>query len=227
MTIAADRKTTKERILDTAERIFAEEGFDACSIRTLTAEAGVNLASVHYHFGSKEGLVKAVWERRVAPVNRERIARLDAAEAAAAEGPLPPESVLEALIRPFLRMVQDPEHGDSTRRLLGRVFAEPSLRPIVFEVYAEFSRRFGEAFKRALPGLPAEDLCWKIQFALGAIDSINDLERLSHISSTLGCGLCRDEDEVVERLIAFVVAGMKAPAPAPAASGGPARTGPE
>ena len=224
MAVKTDRKTTKERILDTAERIFAEQGFDACSIRTLTTEAEVNLASVHYHFGSKEGLVKAVWERRVAPVNRERIAMLDAVEAAA-EGPPPLESALEALIRPFLRMIQDPEHVEATRRLFGRVFAEPSLRAIVFEVYEAFSRRFSDAFKRALPGLPTEDLCWKIHFAIGAIDAVNDPERLGYMSSTLGCELCREKDKIVERLIAFVVAGMKAPAHA--ASGEPLPTAPE
>ena len=78
MTVAIE---TKNRILDAAERLFADFGYKATSLRDITSEAGVNLASVNYHFGSKEALLAALLERNFAPVNRRRIELLDALEA--------------------------------------------------------------------------------------------------------------------------------------------------
>ena len=78
---------TKDRILDTAERLFARDGFEATSLRSITAEAGVNLAAINYHFQSKEALVQAVIGRRMGPMNDRRLALLDAYEAQAATPP--------------------------------------------------------------------------------------------------------------------------------------------
>ena len=75
---------TKKRILDTAEGLFAEHGFPATSMRDITNAAGVNLAAINYHFGSKESLLIAVLQRRTLPINIARLSRLDALEAAAA-----------------------------------------------------------------------------------------------------------------------------------------------
>ncbi len=69
--------STKERILDVAERLFADFGYKTTSLRDITSEAGVNLASVNYNFGSKEALLTALLERRFAVVNQRRIERLD------------------------------------------------------------------------------------------------------------------------------------------------------
>jgi AcrR family transcriptional regulator len=87
---------TKEKILDTAERLIGEQGYAATSLRHVIAEAGVNLAAVHYHFGSKEELLDAVVVRKVTPLNEARIARLERVEAETGSGPLDVEKVLEA-----------------------------------------------------------------------------------------------------------------------------------
>lgn len=213
MVETADTKDTKERILDTAERIFAEQGINACSIRSITSEAGVNLASVHYHFGSKEALIRAVWERRVAPINEERLKMLDAVEAAAGGGPPSLEGIFEAVIRPYLRVCLDPEKGEVVRRLFGRVFEEPSLRPVIQEVYREMARRLTLAIQRALPDLPPEELSWRIHLAIGAIDAIGDPERLKAISGFLSCDPSGSEEEVTARMLSFVVAGLRDPLP--------------
>ena len=60
---------TRERLLDAAKYLFAQRGVDATSLRHITAEAAANLASVNYHFGSKEALFRAVFVRRIGPVN--------------------------------------------------------------------------------------------------------------------------------------------------------------
>src|SRR5208283_5887288 len=100
---------TKQKILDTAVRLIAEQGYAATSLRHIIAEAGVNLASVHYHFGSKEELLDAVAMRKIAPINRERLALLDEAERAAAGGLVPIVQFLEAFLRPaVMRAGRDP-----------------------------------------------------------------------------------------------------------------------
>ena len=72
---------TRDRLLDTAERLFAERGVDATSLRHITTEAEANLASVNYHFGSKEALFRQIFARRIGPINEERLRLLDACEA--------------------------------------------------------------------------------------------------------------------------------------------------
>jgi AcrR family transcriptional regulator len=107
---------TKERILDTAERLFAEHGYAATSLRSIIAEAGVNLAAVHYHFHSKEALLEAVILRRSKPANAERLALLGEFEKQAGEKPVPLESVIEAFVAPTFRMSRDPQSGGMGRR---------------------------------------------------------------------------------------------------------------
>ncbi|MFQ5914568.1 MAG: TetR/AcrR family transcriptional regulator [Nitrospinota bacterium] len=218
MTETTDPKDTKERILDTAERVFAEQGINACSIRFITSEAGVNLASVHYHFGSKEGLVRAVLERRIDPMNRERIERLNAVEAEAGDGPPSLEKIFEALIRPYLRVALDPARGEMVMHLFARVLAEPDLRAIIAEVYNELVSRFTAVCKRALPDLPPEELCWRIHLAFGVWQAISNPLRLRGVSSILVCDPSAGEEEIIERMLSFVIAGMNAPLPAKASS---------
>src|SRR5512134_142774 len=104
---------TKTRILDAAEELFMEHGFEATSLRSLTASAGVNLAAVNYHFGSKEELFQAVLTRRLDPMNLERIDLLTALEKAAAPRPVPCERILGAMLIPPLKLARDHERGGS------------------------------------------------------------------------------------------------------------------
>src|SRR5947209_14578204 len=94
---------TKARILDAAEALFMEHGFEATSLRALTAAAGVNLAAVNYHFGSKEELFQAVLTRRLDPMNQERLELLTRLEAKFAPLPLSCDRILMALFVPALR----------------------------------------------------------------------------------------------------------------------------
>src|SRR6059036_3181340 len=110
---------TRARILDAAERLFAEHGYDGASLRDITAQAGVNLAAVNYHFRTKESLIQAVFARRLAPVNQRRLALLDACEASAAGGRLQLEEVVRALISPVLRLGQEnPEVSTALKKLM-------------------------------------------------------------------------------------------------------------
>src|SRR6516162_9558208 len=91
---------TKEKIMDIAEGLFGEQGYGSTSLRQIIAEAGVNLAAVHYHFGTKEELLDAAVVRKLAPINAERLKLLDEAAARAGGEPMTIEAFLDAFLRP-------------------------------------------------------------------------------------------------------------------------------
>jgi AcrR family transcriptional regulator len=203
---------TKDRILDAAERLFADYGYSATSLRRIIAEAGVNLAAVHYHFGSKEELLKAAIRRRVEPVNQGRLAKLEELERHAAGGSLTVEEVLEAFLAPTLQVLQTPG-GPVFVRLMGRLYVEGDILPrIVHEEFGVILSRFGGALRSALPGIPEEELYWKMHFAIGAMAQAL---RGTHELPVITGGLCEasDAEATLVRLVAFLSAGFRAPVP--------------
>src|ERR1035438_1749636 len=183
--------TTKTRLLDTAERLFAQHGIEATSLRIITREAGVNLAAVNYHFQSKEALMHAVIARRLDPINEERLAMLDAVEAEAGDGPLPLDQVLDALLRPIFEMLSGP--AKEFAPMMSRIFTESSdLTEKVFQKHlAHMSARFFPALERAIPHLPRTELLWRMQFMMGAVaHTVGGAKVLRVISS----GMCDSSD---------------------------------
>ncbi len=149
-----------------------EHGFEATSLRAITAAAGVNLAAVNYHFGSKEELFQAVLTRRLDPMNQERVDLLTRLEREAAPDPLPCDRILSAMFIPALKLARDPERGGKDfLRLLGRAYADPApfIRKFLAEQYAVMIARFKAAFGRALPDLPKKELSWRLHFIMGAL----------------------------------------------------------
>ena len=207
--MAAD---TKNIILDTAERLIAEKGIDAVSLRSITSEASVNLAAVHYHFGSKEALVEKVFERRVTPLNIRRLQMLTAAEQQAGNNQLEVEEVLRALIAPALRLYQ--QEGSEGRRFMqmcGRIYSEQAgyVQRIFDHLFEEIVARFIVAFRRALPEIPEADRAWRIHFCVGAmIHTMSDSERLKRFTN----GMCdpSDTEATIERMVQFCAAGLRA-----------------
>ena len=200
---------TKDRLLDAAEELFSDRGIDATSLRAVTSAAGANLASVNYHFESKDGLVRSVFLRRLEPLNNERLELLDALEVAAAGSPIELEAILDAWVMPALRMGQSPE-GKRFKRLLGRIYSEPgdSLQTLLRELFGEILQRFSAAIGRTLPELSSEELMWRVHFMLGAmIHTVADQPSIRAFSG----GLCdpSDIEGVRRRLIDFVSAGLR------------------
>jgi AcrR family transcriptional regulator len=204
--------STKERILDAAEHLFAERGFASTSLRDITAEAGANLAAVNYYFQSKDALIQAVFARRIGPVNERRLAMLDAAEAKAGRRPVPLRNLVRAFIEPVVKVCREPEGGNAAC-LLGRAFVEPGdvFERLFQRQLSGVVRRFVAAFRRALPRVGDTELFWRFHFAVGVMG--HTLAGLRHIRVTSG-GRCdvSDADGLVERLIPFIAAGLKAPA---------------
>ncbi len=204
---------TKEQILDTTEELLAEQGIDGVSLRAITQAAAVNLASVHYHFGSKEALVKAVFVRRIAAVNRERIILLNAAESEAGDGALTVDRILYAIFAPAIQLSQDPQRGRRFMRLCGRFYAEPAdyLETVFKEEFAELVQRMDRAFKRAAPHLAEKELRWRIHFAVGAmVHTMMDSDRIRRWTQ----GFCDPThvEETIDAMVRFTSAGMNAPA---------------
>jgi AcrR family transcriptional regulator len=205
---------TKTLILDAAEQAFAQRGFGSASLRHIIRAAGVNLAAVHYHFGSKDALVAAVFARRIRRLTSERLSLLDVCEAEAGNGPPPLERVLEAFVGPALRLTTAPgQAGKAFVRLFGRTIAEPSehLQAMLNDQFGTTVTRFLAALQRALPGLSPGELAWRFQFAVGAMGYLMaDPQNLKAISA----GLCDpgDTETAIRELVAFLAAGLRAPA---------------
>lgn len=206
---------TKTRILDAAEQLFMEHGFEATSLRSLTSAAGVNLAAVNYHFGSKEVLFQAVLTRRLDPMNQERIDLLEKLERDASARPLSVEKILFAMLIPALRLARDEQRGGKNfLRLVGRAYADPApfIRQFLSEQYAEMIGRYKEAFLKALPHLSRQELTWRLHFVMGALSytlaGTDALKIFAQVAAT-----DKDNDELLlQRLAPFLVAGLKAPA---------------
>jgi AcrR family transcriptional regulator len=200
---------TKVRILDAAERLFAEQGLDV-SIRAITDEAGVNLAAVNYHFQSKDALVDAVIARRFEPVTKRRFEMLDRLEAQYGSAPLPLEPVLEAFFAP---VIQPPETAlEHLKPLMGRIYSMPDdFIKRLFHVHLEpVAERFSAALARAVPELPEAERWWRLQFAAGAMVHVMNWSR---VIPALTNGLLdpTNTQALLDRLIAFAAAGFRAP----------------
>jgi len=213
-------RETQTRILDAAEELFLQHGFEGASMRMLTARAGVNLAAINYHFGSKDALIEAVLRRRLDAMNAERIAALDRLEAACAGQPVAPEAVIRAFVGTSLRMIEDARGGGRTFiRLLGRTYTDPDkrIRTLIGQLYAPAMQRYKTAFARALPDLPADELVWRMHFMFGTLSYT--LAATDTVQLIAGC---KPEDRydarlLEDRLTAFLAAGLLAPLPSGAA----------
>jgi AcrR family transcriptional regulator len=204
---------TRTRILDTAEALFTEHGFEATSLRMITAAAAVNLAAVNYHFGSKEALVEEVFRRRLTWLNEERLRRLDALEAAAG-GMVKPRKILEAFFGVALEMTADVAGGGRTfMQLLSRTYTEPSafLRTFLAEEYAAVVARFKAALFKALPTVPEEEILWRFHFMVGALSYALSGADALHIVG--GAPLDDEPEALYARLMSFLVGGLRAPLP--------------
>tara|TARA_Y100000588_G_scaffold331323_1_gene368882 strand:- start:896 stop:1576 length:681 start_codon:yes stop_codon:yes gene_type:complete len=202
---------TKDRILDTAQRLFADEGVGVTSLRDITKEAEVNLAAVNYHFGSKEELLKAILERNLRPINNERIALLDKLHNKN-EGTSPAiEDILSAFLGPpfyawaALDTTEEKQKGLKFLRFLGQCHsASEEVRASLFNQFDQVVVRYTEALQKALPNLEPDEVKRRMEFTLGAMSHTMILFELTATNES-------DQEtpkQLFESLIRFAAAGF-------------------
>lgn len=209
---------TKDRILAAAEALFMEQGYAATSLRAITAKAQVNLAAVNYHFGSKEALIREVFDRRLGPLNQARLDHLARLEFEAGGRALTPEKILEAMIAPVVQLSRDPlKRGAVFLRLLGRALSEPAdtMKQVLPIHYRDVVLRFKDALVRALPDVPEQELVWRMHFTFGAMAYAMAGNDALQLITTCEVEDADDAEAIIRRLVPFLAAGLRASTPLP------------
>ncbi|ERB67335.1 TetR family transcriptional regulator [Vibrio coralliilyticus OCN008] len=204
------RNTTKEKILDVAEALFAEHGFNDTSLRTITSKAGVNLASVNYHFGDKKTLVRAVLNRYLEafmPAVQDALINLNLNES------YEMADVFESLRGP-LRALNDVRPNGTSRfmLLIGRGYTDVQghLRWFITTRYQDALSLFTQSVMKANPKLSQEELFWRLHFTLGTcVFTMASSQALIEIAEN-AYGKQMDAKSVVDQLIPYLAAGVAA-----------------
>ena len=201
----------KERLLDAAEQLFAQRGFHGVSLRDITQMAGVDVALVSYHFGSKRALFAAVFERRAEVLNEERLELLEEVRRAALPGAPTVEAIVNAFTHPLLdRSARGGPGWKSYFALVAYVNNSPEFGPIMMTRHFDpLVDRFIAVLREALPNCPPREIYWGYQFLTGALTlTFAETGRIDKLSA----GLCRssDLDSVHQRLGPYVAAGFRA-----------------
>lgn len=201
--IRADSRQTREDILQASVNLFGDRGFAGTSMRAIADAAGVNLAAMNYHFGSKAQLFTEAFQYCAAPINAERLRRLDAIQAESAA------PAVAEIIRAFVDVGIIGEA--SWPRLIAHIFVQPDefAKPILKQTFAPTVARFLPALAKALPHLPLSVLSLRFHLVIG---SMLHLVRFDAPIDFLEAGSVQpNSNDSIEELVSFVVAGLSQP----------------
>ena len=202
--------TTRLSILDAAERCFAEGGFDGVSLRTITEVAGVDLALVNYHFGSKDNLLREVIARRARIVHDDRVRALEIARRDAGAQSPSIEAIVSAFLEPLLRRLHDGDPGwHHYGHLVSQLDVSPKFTGITSDVLDHTALHFINALRLALPKASEPSIYWGYMFLIGSmVQVISATDRIERLSN----GLCRSDDTegALREMVPFVSAGLRA-----------------
>lgn len=203
--------STKEKILDAAEKLFSDNGFNGTSLREITSQAEVNLAAVNYHFGSKKELIKAVMSRYMNELSPRLMTTLTSVQAK--DKPTLIE-VFSAFVEPLLALNMFRENGTSIfLQLLGRGYTDSQgfLRWFLTTKYPQVIENFIAAVQKAYPELEPEEMFWRLHFTMGTVvftmsssDALIDIAQNDYDQHI-------NIEDVIEKLIPYVAAGVGAP----------------
>lgn len=215
---AAIGLVTRERILDVAEKLFAEKGPEAVSVRAIATAANVNIGAMNYHFGTKERLFEQIFRRRVVPLNEERLRMLDEAIASAPSGMPTLEQILTALITPPLRfsaVASGSARALVVMQFLGHAFSSPNEGAFLETYYEEVRTRFIGILRQACPQLSITEIVFRYNFVIGAVTyAMGGPARMSRLPK----GMARaapvaplSVDEAIQEFIALAIASFRQP----------------
>ena len=210
-----DNIDTKDLILNAAEKLFAAEGYHGTSVRAITKEAGVNLASVNYHFGSKEALLEALFDERFGLINAERIKRLDNIMRKTSQGQTGPE--LHDVLRAFLEPVFGSEEGTgrlarmSTLIHMAHSAQDSTVIGVLIKTFMPAMEKMFKALCDAMPGIPENEIKWKMHFFIGGFSHtlrIAVMEDHGHKLPSMPTRM--PKERLIEMMVSYFAAGMEA-----------------
>lgn len=218
---------SKRNLFNAAEQLFAEKGFEAVSVRHITQLAKANVASVNYHFGSRDALLKMVMMRYLVPINEERLVRLEAVERKWPGKVAPLEELIDAFVRPLATQARKSDLSERLfYKLVGRIFAEQGdgMPKQIEDQLRQIIERFTRSFAKALPTVATEDLVWRIHFLAGGMIHLLTHQDVIHRVSNAAAGAATME-ATLSRFIRFAAAGLReGTEPAESAPKGPQAT---
>ena len=205
-------QTTKARLLQSTEKLFASEGVAGVTMRGIAKQANTNLASPHYHFGSKEAMVLEMIKSKIEPINRETNKRLLSAKNKFESKPIPTIEIFRALILPVGEVVaKEISNQTGIIEIIARSFTEPAsfVDKIHERFFGELSQTFMIELTKSHPNAKKEDLYWNFHFAVSSmLGALAQHRRIHDFSS----GRCNENaiEEMIDRLILFVSEGFEA-----------------
>ena len=202
--------STKERILNAAEMLFSEHGYENVSMKNITDTAGSNIASVNYHFRTKLGLLRDVLARRARELNKERHIRLREISQSSGRTNQDIEKILAAFLEPALKAGGESEHGKHFQRIISQISASPNpeVRKIISDIFDKVAREFLGQLKKACNELSREEFYWRVSFVYGAMmyAHLNN----GRIQSLAGAGFdAGDMTKAIHYMVPFLSEGMK------------------
>lgn len=206
----AKRITTQEKILNAAEALFAEQGFEQTSLRQITTEAEVNLASVNYHFGSKKALIQAVMARYLEVFMPKLAVQLTALSE---RGNFNTRDVFDCFREPLAELQQVRKHGPTLfLSLLGFAYAEIQghLRRYTMEHFGDVMALLLDTLHQANPQLSPVDMFWRLHFVLGATVFAQVSGPALREIAAADFGEAVAADQIIDRLIPFLAGGVDA-----------------
>ncbi len=205
--------STKIRLLNAAEQLFAREGFHNTSLRALASLAEANLAAANYHFGSKEALLQAVIERRLLPLNQIRGTEIEKILSQARGKNIPPtaEDLLRAFIEPTLEFRNSSPGARDFISLIGRSLNEPdeTIRNCFLGLILPTFQVLFESLHEALPQLPKDILLTRLEFIMATMSHVMCMGSHSILNNpSLPDAL--EQNDLIQQLLKFVLAGLEA-----------------
>ena len=202
---------TRVKVLEAAESEVADYGFAGASIRNITQRAGVNVAAINYHFGSKEELIKELFRYRITPLNDYRLKTLREAQERSPDGIVSAEELVDILVRPAVAKMMSRE-GRRFVQAIARCMSEPTdfMCDLDEELFEEMFQSFLAAFQKALPGHDAETLLNKMNFIICSM--VGFMMHFPRIEQFVGKQMSGEQSErLLDQYIDFIATGIGSP----------------